>query len=98
MVAVGISEFTFGFAFLYEQVHANWAGVQAAPILPSLKQEEDDPWDANLPTEATDFYYQFKLTDYLSRSNATFIRDGTYNAPYYRFTFHRRNNNQQHRR
>jgi len=51
-----------------------------------------------MPTNATDFYYQFKLTDYLSRSNASFIADGTYATPYYRLAFHRKDNNRQHQR
>jgi hypothetical protein len=95
---VGISEFTFGFAFLYEQTHANWANVKAAPVLPNLQQEEAQGWDANLPLNGTDFYYQFKLSDHLSRGNARFILDGTYNGPYYRLALHRKNNNQQHQR
>ncbi len=98
MVQVGISEFTFGYAFLYEQTHANWGNLQAAPILPSLQQEEQAGWDAQLPLNGTDFYYQFKLTDYLSRSNASYIKDHTYAGPYYRLAFHRRNNNRQHQR
>jgi hypothetical protein len=98
MAIVGISEFTFGFAFLYEQTHANWGNVKAAPILPSLIQEQQQGWDANLPLSGTDFYYQFKLSDYLSRSNAKYIADGTYNGPYYRIALHHKNNNQQHRR
>jgi hypothetical protein len=95
---IGISEFTFGYAFLYEQTQANWGNLRAAPVLPSLQQEEQQGWDARLPLMGTDFYYQFKLSDYLSRGNATYLRDGTYNGPYYRIWLHRRNNNQQHRR
>jgi len=95
---VGISEFTFGFAFLYEQTHAHWENLKAAPILPNLQQEQEEGWDAHLPLNGTDFYYQFKLSDYLSRSNAKFIADGTYNGPYYRIALHRKNNNQQHQR
>lgn len=34
----------------------------------------------------------------MSRGNATYLRDGTYNSPYYRIWLHCRNNNQQHRR
>ena len=71
MVAIGISEFTFGYAFLFEQTQRNWANLKAAPILPSL--------------------YQF-------RGNASYLRDGTFNKPYYRFTFHSRDNYRQHRR
>jgi len=98
MAAIGISEFTFGYAFLYEQTHANWANLLATPVLPSLQQEQHGGWDAHLPLVGADYYYQFKLTDHLSRSNSKFIADGTYAAPYYRLAFHRRNNNQQHQR
>jgi hypothetical protein len=96
MAQIGISEFTFGYAFLFEQTHANWAGLTAAPVLPSLQQEQDAGWDAHLPLTGTDFYYQFKLSDYLSRSNASYIADGTYATPYYRISLHRRNGSQQH--
>src|SRR5690348_16831107 len=98
MATIGISEFTYGYAFLYEQTRANWGNLRAAPILPSLREEQQQAWDAHLPVNGTDYYYQFKLTDYLSRSNATFIRDGPYNAPYYRLAFHRRHANRQHQR
>lgn len=98
MAIVGISEFTFGFAFLYEQTHGQWGNLKAAPVLPSLQLEQEQGWDANLPLHGIDFYYQFKLSDYLWRSNAKFIADGTYNGPYYRIALHRKNNNQQHQR
>jgi hypothetical protein len=76
----------------------NWNGLRAAPILPSLQQEANLGWDANLPLEAADFYYQFKLSDYLTRSNAKYISDGTYPGPYYRISLHKRDSNQQHKR
>lgn len=98
MSATGISEFTFGFAFLYEQTAQHWTGLKAAPILPSLQQEAHDAWDAKLPTLATDYYYQFKLSDYLTRGNAKYIADGTYTTPYFRIALHRRDNNRQHMR
>jgi hypothetical protein len=98
MAEIGISEFTFGYAFLYEQTLANWGDLTAAPVLPSLQQEEEQGWDARLPLNGTDFYYQFKLSDHLSRGNATYLRDGTYNGPYYRCWLHKRNNNRQHQR
>lgn len=96
MVAIGISEFTFGFSFLYEQTRRNWEQLRAAPVLPSLRQETDDAWDARLPLIGTDYYYQFKLSDYLFQPNANYIDDGTYSGPYYRIALHRRNNNRQH--
>ncbi len=88
----------FGYAFLYEQTQANWGNLKAAPVLPSLQQEAQVGWDAQLPLNGTDFYYQFKLSDYLWRGNATYIRDATYSSAYYRLWLHRRNNNQQHYR
>jgi hypothetical protein len=98
MAIVGLSEFTFGFGFLYEQTTANWGELKAAPILPSLQQEQDVGWDARLPLQGTDYYYQFKLTDYLERRNAKHIQDGTYDGAYYRFHLHKKNNNRQHQR
>jgi hypothetical protein len=98
MAEIGISEFTFGYAFLFEQTQANWGNLTAAAVLPSLQQEAEEGWDAHLPVNGTDFYYQFKLSDYLSRGNATYMRDGTYSGPYYRIWLHRRNCNRQHRR
>ena len=82
MATIGISEFAFGYAFLYEQTRNNWGNLQAAPVLPSLQKEKDEGWDAHLPLTGIDFFYQFKLSDHLSRGNASYIADGTYNAPY----------------
>lgn len=98
MVAIGISEFTFGYAFLHEQTTNHAHNLRAAPILPSLQEEHNLGWDARLPLVGMDYYYQFKLSDHLLRSNATFIRDGTYHNPYYRIALHRHNNNRQHQR
>ena len=98
MASAGISEFSFGFAFLHEQTVRNWTQLVAAPVLPSLRREADEGWDARLPTRGIDFYYQFKLSDCLERSNAKFIRDGSYNDPYYRISLYRRNNSAQHNR
>lgn len=97
MVELGISEFTFGYAFLYEQTLKNWGSLVAAPILPSLQQEADLGWDARLPIRGCTFYYQFKLSDRLERSNSRFIADETYEEPYYRIKLHARNFNRQHR-
>tara|TARA_R110002072_G_scaffold165194_2_gene318362 strand:+ start:1703 stop:2530 length:828 start_codon:yes stop_codon:yes gene_type:complete len=96
MVSTGISEFTFGYGFLYEQTQSNWNNLTAAPILPSLQKEKDEGWDAHLPLIGTDFYYQFKLSEYLYRGNAKFIKDGTYKKPYYRMSLHKRDHNHQH--
>ena len=98
MGLTGISEFTFGFAFLFEQTRRNWQGLRSVPILPSLQNEADVGWDANLPAAGIDYYYQFKLSDYLFAKHAKFIKDGTYTAPYFRIALHRKDRNRQHRR
>jgi len=98
MVAIGISEFTFGYAFLYEQTNRHWGNLRAAPILPSLQQEAEQGWDAHLPTNGIDYYYQFKLSDYLYTGNAKYIRENIYSSPYFRIAFHKNENNRQHRR
>jgi hypothetical protein len=98
MTIVGISEFTFGYAFLYEQTQNNWENLVAAPVLPNLQQEHDEGWDAHLPLNGIDFYYQFKLSDYLYRHNANYIKDGTYGGPYYRLALHKKETNRQHQR
>ena len=96
LVSIGISEFSFGFAFLYEQTVGNLGELKAAPVLPSLYEEGRSGWDAKLPRRGADFYFQFKLTDYLYRSNAAYIRNGLYDDAYFRIALHPRNNNRQH--
>lgn len=98
MGATGISEFTFGFAFLFEQTRRHWRGLRAAPVLPSLRREAAEGWDARLPARGIDYYYQFKLSDYLWARNSKYIRDGIYPGPYYRIALHKKNSNEQHRR
>ena len=95
MAVTGLSEFMFGYGFLYEQTTGNWGGLRAAPMLPSLAAEADQGWDAHLPTVGTDFYYQFKLSDYLSRRNSKFYGN-PYKTPYFRISMHRRHRNRQH--
>src|SRR5688572_8064283 len=98
MVAIGPSEFSFGFAFLFEQTQTNWGNISAAPVLPSLQQETQEGWDAHLPMNGVDFYYQFKISDYLFRKTARHRKDGKYDSPYYRMSFHKRNTYNQHQR
>ena len=75
MAQTCISEFTFGYAFLYEQTRRHWKDLKAAPILPSLQKEADEGWDAQLPTSAADYYYQFKISEHLTRSNSLFHKE-----------------------
>jgi hypothetical protein len=104
MKLLGISEFTYGFAFLYEQTQANWDNLKAIPITPSLAKEggrggvESQGWDACLQLKkGSDFYYQFKMSDYLMDSRAKYLNKGPGTGPYYRFALHRKNNYLQHK-
>lgn len=91
---LGISEFTFGYAFLFEQTQRSWGGLKAAPVLPSLVQEAGLGWDAMLPTAAADFYFQFKMAERMVRASALHAAFG---IPHFRFGLHRRDGSRQHR-
>ena len=97
MADLGLSEFSFGYAFLHKQTLHKWGSIRGFPILPSLRREARTGWDARLPTKGKDYYYQFKLSERFSRGNSKFIADGTYSSPYYRIKLYKANNNQQHR-
>ena len=84
MVDPGISEFTFGFAFLHEQTTKYSTRLRAAPLLPSLRAEAKEGWDAKLPVRGMPFFFQFKLSKYLSDSSARHISNSEYTEPYYR--------------
>lgn len=98
MAQLGISEFNFGYAFLFEKTTQEWGNLVSVPILPSLQEEAIEGWDAKLPLYGKAYYYQFKMSEYLARSSAKFIKDGTYQGPYYRIALHPKHRNQQHRR
>ncbi|MGD9587558.1 MAG: hypothetical protein AB7Q37_10105 [Pyrinomonadaceae bacterium] len=98
MSVTGISEFTFGFGFLYEQTQKHFGGLVAAPILPSLKIEKDRAWDAKIPTLGVDYYYQFKLSELLFAAHAKYIKDKTYDSEYFRISLHKKFKNRQHNR
>lgn len=97
MADLGISEFSFGFAFLFEHASRHWKNITAAPILPSLQQEAAAGWDAKLPTKGTDFYFQFKIPKWMHGGKARFREDQTYAEPYYQINLHRPECNRQHR-
>lgn len=91
MGELGISEFTFAYAFLYEQTQKNWKDLKAVPILPNLRQEKDAAWDVHFPLKGADYYYQFKLSDYLKRRNAKFFKppNNYYSDPYFKIKLYR---------
>ncbi len=95
MAKLGISEFSFSFSFLHEQVNRNGRPF-CVPVLPSLRRESDVGYDAKLPKKGIDYYFQFKMSDYLRGGNAKFIKDGTYRSLYYRIALHKAKKNKQH--
>jgi hypothetical protein len=103
MAYIGLSEFQYGFAFLYEQVSANWKDLDACPILPSLQKEANEGWDARLPIKGSPYFYQFKMTDYLTRRYArerienSKSKNRVHSNPYFRFDLHPNNDYQQHK-
>ena len=97
MADLGISEFTFEFSFLYEQTFKNWGNLVTYPLLPNLIDEKNLGWDAMLLTKGAKYYYQFKRSEFLSRSNARHISNGHYNSPYFRINLHKGDCNMQHR-
>lgn len=104
MVSTGLSEFTFGFGFLHEQIvrlrqQSLEGGIRltGAPVFPSPQLESVLGYDAYLPTLGGDYYYQFKTSEYYSRPQAKLRTDGTHNGPYYRIKLHKANYNNQHR-
>ncbi len=94
MAKLGISEFSYSFSFLHEQVNRN-GGSSCVPIIPSLREESKVGYDAKLPTKGIDYYFQFKMSDYLKGGNAKFIKDSTYTNPYYRIALHKNSGNKQ---
>ena len=70
MAVLGISEFTFGFAFVSEQIRENWGKIVSIPIFPSLIREKNVGYDVELPMKGKTFYYQFKTSELLSRTNS----------------------------
>jgi len=103
MGAFGISEFTYSFSFLFEQTRANWGNLKAVPILPSLIDEgneisENSGWDACLQLKTgIDFYYQFKISNYLSYPTASYFHEGPGDGPYYRIKLPNKGEYLQHR-
>ncbi len=104
MVSTGLSEFTFGFGFLHEQIvrlrqQSLERGIQltGAPVFPSPQLESVSGYDAYLPTFGGDYYYQFKRSEYCSRPQAKLRANGIHNGPYYRIKLHKANYNNQHR-
>jgi hypothetical protein len=75
------SEFSFGFAFTHEYINSNH-GLVATPELPSLIREAEGGYDLKLSYQGHAKFFQFKLSEYLTRSNAIHWKD--HFQPHYR--------------
>lgn len=76
------SEFSYGFAFTYSFIR-KLPGVKSAPVLPSLLSEgQQGGFDLKLDYPGMPVFFQFKLSDYLTRSNSKYW--AYYGRPYFR--------------
>lgn len=98
MPNLGISEFTFSFAFLHEHLNSNWQDIRAVPCLPSLRLENTIGYDANIIENGTIFFYQFKTSKYKIRPSLSDddLADEQYYPPYYKFYLNPSQNYNQH--
>ena len=92
------SEFSFGFAYTFEVATAWKSNLIQSPILPSLAEEgrKGGGYDVRL-NDIGGFIYcaQFKLSEYMERSNAREAGRG-YPLPYYRFPIYGEKKSKQH--
>jgi len=105
MVSIGLSEFSFGFGYLHEQIVrlrlqslTDGTRLTGAPIFPSQQVEAMRGYDVYLPKFGTDYYYQFKASEYFSHPRSKWRANGTHTGPYYRIALYKANYSQQHRR
>ena len=73
------SEFSYGFAFTDAFVRRR-GRLTTAPVFPSLRDERHKGWDVRLNLPGVSFFLQFKLSDRLTRPNATYwqVHGGSY--------------------
>ncbi|MEQ4488140.1 MAG: hypothetical protein AAC993_04860 [Dehalococcoides mccartyi] len=79
------SEFSYGYALTEEIASGKLGPLIGCPIFPSLRSEGNigGGYDVKIPLVGMPLFLQFKLSHYLSRSNAKEWRD--FSRPYYRF-------------
>ena len=75
------SEFSYGFAFTDAFIRRK-GSLTTAPVFPSLRAERSEGWDVRLNLPGVSYFHQFKLSDRLVRSNATYWK--CYGKPYFR--------------
>lgn len=91
-----ISETSYGYALTDELINRQNMPINSAPIFPTLYQEGQNGggYDLLLDRPGLPLFLQFKLSDYLSRSNASEMN--IFNNPYYRMYITKRNHSNQH--
>lgn len=90
-----MSEFSYGFAFTNELIHAPGSHVVAAPEFPSL-QKEGKPgggYDVKIPF-GSPLFLQFKLSHFMARTNSK--EYGVMGRAYYRWHLHALKHSAQH--
>lgn len=93
-----ISEYSYGYALTDELIHWHGTRLTAAPVFPSLYQEGQagGGYDVRLDRPGFPLFLQFKLADYLIRSNAREALSGLMTIPYYRMHIRASRQSQQH--
>ena len=91
-----ISETSYGYALTDELINRQNMPINSAPIFPTLYQEGQNGggYDLLLDRPGLPLFLQFKLSDYLSRTNASEMN--IFNNPYYRMYITKRNHSNQH--
>lgn len=87
------SESTYVFSLVNEM--AKKYSFNLAPVFPSLYEEgRTGGYDAEVNIQGIPFFFQFKLSNFLSRSNAK--KYGVFNSSYYEFHIHASKKSKQH--
>ena len=87
------NEFSYGFAFTHGFLK-DLPNVTTVPHFPSLVAEGKVGWDLKLTYQGLPIFFQYKLSDYLTRPQAKYW--DYYQGPYFRFDITPRNRSEQH--
>lgn len=79
------SEFSYGYAVTEEIVRHLKAHIISTPEFPSLYEEgTKGGYDVKIPARGKPVFLQFKLSEYLGRTNSKEYKDSILSIPYYR--------------
>jgi hypothetical protein len=100
-VKLGYSEFSFGYAFTENLIRSSPALPSGAPVFPNLNQEAQLGYDVNIDLPGLPLFFQYKLPESMTRSNAAEIskyRLPNLAVPFFRMPLMRRDLSRQHQR